>query len=421
MDDVDPRTLAGVRATPGLVVVHAGGAARCDALEVPAEGLSIGRELLERLAIDDANVSRAHAVVRRSRGLGVEDLGSRNGTFVAGVRVQGGEALPAGVPLRVGQTLFLAVDDVEAFRRSPTRAEGDRVVGPTLAACLNQLAIVAPRTRHLLVIGESGAGKELIARAFHELGSRPQGPFVAVNCATIPEALAERLLFGTRKGAYSGADAAAVGYFEAADGGTLFLDEIAELDAAVQAKLLRVLETGEVIPLGSTQPITVDVRLCTATFRDLRGAVQEGRFRHDLFFRINHGQVRLPSLSERKEEIPWHVQRALTAVDGALQVHATFVEACLLRPWPGNVRELSSAVANAAMGCLAAGRSELTSHDLDVEAGAESVPSHEGTPRVLPDDAEVERALAEHAGNVSAAARALGVHRNQLRRWLARR
>src|SRR5262249_15941137 len=150
--------------------------------------------------------------------------------------------------------------------------------------------------------------------------------------------------FGARRGAYSGATEDADGYIVAAEGGVLFLDEVAELDLDVQAKVLRVVETHEVLPLGGSKPRHVEVRMCFATHRDLSAAVAEGRFRADLYYRIGEPQVQMPSLRERREEIPWLAMRAHEAAGGGPPLGAKLIEACLLRPWPGNVRELVSAI-----------------------------------------------------------------------------
>ena len=273
-----------------------------------------------------------------------------------------------------------------------------------------------------MVLGESGAGKELAARAFHEArhGSAAAAPFVAVNCAAIPEGLAERLLFGARKGAYSGAASDAEGYIQAADRGTLFLDEIAELDPLVQAKLLRVLETREVLPLGASRPKRVEIGICAASHRRLRDEVAAGRFREDLYFRIGRPEVQIPPLRERLDEIPWFVARELRRVSPELSASVTFVERCALRPWPGNVRELQRELARAAHRALEAQAQVVEPEHLLDEAGmavrASSSAPRPGLSRWS--EEEIRRALADHAGNVRATARALDVHRNQLRRWL---
>jgi transcriptional regulator with PAS, ATPase and Fis domain len=249
---------------------------------------------------------------------------------------------------------------------------------------------------------------------------------VGVNCAAIPEGVAERLLFGARRGAFSGAASDVQGYIQAAHQGTLFLDEIAELELRVQAKLLRVLETREVMALGATRPEAVELKVVAASHADLREEVQAGRFREDLYYRIGRPEARIVALRERLDELPFLIQRVVLAE--GLGVNARLIEACLLRAWPGNVRELLGETKRAAHRALRAGNAEVDACDLDEEAGlrlSDRVPGEEvdddNKASVLPDDARIEAALSEAAGNVTQAARALGVHRNQLRRWFAKR
>jgi transcriptional regulator with PAS, ATPase and Fis domain len=241
---------------------------------------------------------------------------------------------------------------------------------------------------------------------------------VAVNCASVPAALAERLLFGARKGAYSGADSDVQGFVQAADGGTLFLDEIVELSAEVQAKLLRVIETRQVTPLGATQPRPVRLRLVSAGHADLKAAVASGRFREDLYYRVARPLVAVPPLRDRLEDIPWLVQSVLARADRALAAHVSLVEEAMLRPWPGNVRELRSEVGEAARRAAQAGEDRVRSAHLDAGAGR-PLAAPAGPARDPLDRAGVEGALRAARGNVSEAARRLGLHRNQLRRWLA--
>jgi transcriptional regulator with GAF, ATPase, and Fis domain len=267
---------------------------------------------------------------------------------------------------------------------------------------------------------------------------------VAVNCAAIPHAIAERLLFGAKRGAYSGA-ADAPGYVQEADGSTLFLDEIAEIDPQVQAKLLRVLESHEVLPLGASKPHKVDVAFCSATNKDLRALVAAGMLREDLYFRIGRPAVALPALRNRPEEIPALIAHQLAALSPAPTAHVSLVEQCLLRPWPGNVRELLTEVHAAAHAALADG-GRVEARHLAATAGsvfggampdARPAPPERPTPvppgpapldgprrRPPRDDAEwrqrIEESLRANAGNVAGTARALGLHRTQLRRLLER-
>jgi transcriptional regulator with GAF, ATPase, and Fis domain len=368
-------------------------------------------------------ISRRHVrVVLDAVGFVVTDLESRNGTFVAGQRVSGEARLPFGATLRIGGVLLVGVRDVLPFMEHGLGVRDGIVSGPALRQALDTVALTrrAGLTQALLLRGETGTGKEIAAQVFHRAGPKRDAPFVPVNCATIPKDLAERLLFGSRRGAYSGATDAA-GHVQAAHGGTLFLDEVAELPAEVQSKLLRVLEMREVLRLGETRAEPVDVSICAATWRDLRAEVAAGRFREDLYFRIGQPEVRLPPLRERAEELPWHVQAVLDACcePGQLRPTAGFVEACALRPWPGNVRELRAEVRRAAASALVSGVGSLRPEDLSAAAGQPIVRDATDATPSYPAD-EFAAALQAERGNVLAAARRLGVDRNRVRRWLER-
>ncbi len=204
----------------------------------------------------------------------------------------------------------------------------------------------------VLVQGESGTGKELVARALHDLSPRSARPFVAVNCGAIPEALLESELFGHKRGAFTDAHSDKKGLFEAADGGTLFLDELGELPLQLQVKLLRVLQEGTVRPLGATADRPVDVRVVAATVRNLADEVKEGRFREDLYYRLNVLQVDIPPLRERREDIPLLLEHFIEAHNGRLGTRIRGIDAkarklLLAYPWPGNVRELENVVERA--------------------------------------------------------------------------
>jgi transcriptional regulator with PAS, ATPase and Fis domain len=367
--------------------------------------------------LDDEKLSRHHAEIGFAGGRWVvHDLGSRNGTFVDGEAVEGRVEVGDRAVVRAGATLFLLTRDVRPFAGLRVEDDGKLVRGPRFGAVLRAAADAAIAGDALLVQGETGTGKEIVARAFHKALGRPSAAFVAVNCANIPEGLAERLLFGAKRGAYSGAMGDVLGYVQAAQGGVLFLDEIGELEPAVQPKLLRVLETKEVMSLGSSAAQRIDVCFCCATHRDLRADVESGRFRSDLYFRLGERDVTVPPLRDRREEIPWLV-RAFLAQRVA---HSKLVEACLLRPWPGNVRELARELSRAVQ---RAGADEaIRAEHLRPEAGAplpsRGVAADTGEPRA--DRAHIEAALERAGGNVSAAARDLGLHRTQLRRILAK-
>ncbi len=367
---------------------------------------------------DDDRLSRRHAEVAWD-GVrwSVRDLGSRNGTYVDGERVEGSVRAETVRVVRVGRTLLVPVPDVRAFAGTHVRIVDGLVLGPTMLRALNRIGDIARSGDALLITGETGSGKERAAGAFHTRGPSARGPMVTVNCAAIPEGLAERLLFGARKGAFSGAENSE-GWVRAADGGVLFLDEIGELDLDVQAKLLRVIETGETVPLGATAPQRVDVRLCFATHRDLRAAVADGTFREDLYHRIAQPTVRVPPLRDRPEEIPTLVARSIAAVDPKLAVHMSLVEACLARAWPGNVRELLHHTRAAAHAARAEPTDAVTREHLAPEAGVAIEAKVATDPR--PSRDRVENALRDENGNIAAAARVLGLHRTQLYRLLKR-
>ncbi|MGK4002334.1 sigma 54-interacting transcriptional regulator [Sorangium sp. So ce1036] len=446
--------------TPGLLLVFSVDSPRCDVLPLTDGEIELGRGEVAGVPLDDLRMSRRHARVRCEGGRWeIEDLDSRNGTSLDGIPLTG---VRAGADLRVvrtGSSVFLLEADVEPFRVGIVRS-GGTIRGATLSRAWGAIDGAARSGTTLHITGESGTGKEHAARAFHALGPRRGGPFVALNCAAIPDGLAERLLFGARKGAYSGATADAEGHVQAAHGGVLFLDEVAELDLGVQAKLLRALETREVIPLGASRPLPVDFALVSATHRDLRAQVAAGKLREDLYFRIARPAVRIPRLSERLEEIPWLVDAALRSAGAAAApgqesappaAHASLIEACLLRPWPGNVRELMVEIRAAAQEAQLARCPVVQARHLSPSAGKIFTPSTTSAPApsapraapmasqppqqaqqapgerrprraaALPADQVIEEALRREDGNVARTARVLGVHRTQLRRWIERR
>jgi transcriptional regulator with GAF, ATPase, and Fis domain len=398
---------------PGLLLLASSAGPTSAAIALD-RSVCLGRDVDGPGCLDDAGVSREHCVVTvEGDGLRVRDLGSRNGTFVDGQRVRGEQFFASPRALRLGGCVLAFVRDLGPHV-GPVES-GDAIVGPVLRAAWQQIDRAMLTSRHLLVTGESGVGKELAARRFHT-----RGPFVAVNCAAIPDGLAESLLFGARKGAFSGATEERAGYFGAADGGTLLLDEVGELDLAVQAKLLRALEVGQILPLGAATPRPVDVRVCLATLRDLRAEAVAGRFRLDLFYRIARPELRVPPLRERVEELAFHVHAALTDLDPRLRARASLLEACVLRPWPGNVRELVAELRLAGDLALRDDRWEVRAADLGATAGL-PLAVVDPTPGDAPNQHHLRRltdALTATAGNVAEAARRLGVHRTQLRRWI---
>jgi two-component system response regulator HydG len=286
---------------------------------------------------------------------------------------------------------------------------------------------IAPSDVPVLIEGESGTGKDMVARAIHGMSARSAGPYLALNMSAIPENLAESELFGHEKGAFSGADQARKGFFAEADGGTLFLDEVGLLPPMLQPKLLRVLQDGEYIPVGSRKPQKANVRVVAATNEDLKKAVQAGRFREDLYFRLRVVPIRLPPLRERREDIPLLVQHlvkkhALRLSRPPLLPDEEAMRALLDHSWPGNVRELEHAIERALL--LARG-STLGVADFPPEIAARATEAAEGQGRYRAARDAWERKycedlLREAGGNVSKAAELAGLHRSTLYEKLAR-
>jgi len=304
-----------------------------------------------------------------------------------------------------------------ALQHRLRRAEGDGDLvgsGNAMDRVRQLISKVAPTESTVLIRGETGCGKELVARALHECSLRADQPMVAVNCGALPENLIESELFGHCRGAFTGADASRTGLFEVADGGTVFLDEIGELPLSMQAKLLRVLETGEIRRLGDNQTVHVNVRIVGATHRDLEQMVEQGTFREDLMFRINTFEINVPALRERPEDILLLAKHLLRRhrTDGS--DNALFTDLALQElqghQWPGNVRELANVVEHAAILCesLPIDQSDLPRHFGKRQLRKEIRDSRPMTLREL-EMIAIERAVERHDGNKPAAAEELGV------------
>jgi DNA-binding NtrC family response regulator len=287
---------------------------------------------------------------------------------------------------------------------------------------LQLIARVGPSDANVLITGENGTGKGLVARALHARSDRAARPLVTVNAGGLAEGVFESELFGHVKGAFTDARSDRVGRFELADGGALFLDEIANISAAMQAKLLRVLETGEFEPVGSSRTRRVSARVISATNADLQGEVAAGRFRQDLLFRLNTVEIRVPTLRQRREDLPLlarlflerHARRYRKAMSG---FEETAMKALLEHPWPGNVRELDHAIERAVL--MGDGRL-VRAGDLALKASADARDSLEELGLEEVEAFLIKKALARHGGNVSQAAAALGLSRSALYRRLQR-
>ena len=313
-------------------------------------------------------------------------------------------------------------------RRTADRFSRPRLIGNSAAIrhLCRQIIALGPRRCTVLLQGESGTGKELAARLVHARSTHRGGPFVPVDCTTLRDTLFESQLFGHVRGAFTGADRPTLGFYRAADGGTLFLDEIGELPLGVQAKLLRCVQEGVVMPVGATAGIAVDVRVIAATHRDLAAMVRAGTFREDLYYRLNVAKLRLPPLRERHADIELLVRHALRDFSDFYQEpERTFTAAALAvlggHDWPGNVRELLNAVEHAVVFAPRVG--PLRTEDLPEDLRSTSVVTAAASRNVLTLDAAERRTIAAAleacGGNQSRAARVLDVERHRLRRRIA--
>jgi len=432
----------------GLVLLYAESWANLPAaFPFRKERIVIGREPGVDLLLEVPAVSRKHAEIGWANGAyHVRDLASRNGVIVNGRRVQGA-ALDDCDEVRIGDAIFKFVDsDAEQYASyrldgSMTRGATRRATQPSLLVgglqmdrIVAELERVAPTPLSVVLRGASGTGKEVVASELHRLSGRP-GRFGAVNCAAIPALLLESELFGFKRGAFSGADRDKPGLIRAADGGTLFLDEIGDMPLDAQAKLLRVLQAKEVLPLGATAPERVDVRVICATHRDLGKMQRDGRFREDLFARLNEYEVFLPPLHERKEDV--HVlARSFLARAGrpSYALSFPFMTGLLHHDFPYNVRELEACIKRSV--ALSEGPvlgSEVLPDAVkeamnDYGKGHSILPSSPSPPlRVaepsalaVPSELELRALLVEHQGNVAAVGRELGKARMQIHRWMKR-
>jgi DNA-binding NtrC family response regulator len=343
---------------------------------------------------------------------------------------------------RLEQLLTSVRDDIER-RQSLLAIEGDLARrlefcgmigrGPVMQELFGMIRRLAPHVRTALVSGETGTGKELVARALHKTGPRRDRRFVTINCSAVVETLFESELFGHVRGAFTGALESKPGLFEAADGGTLFLDEIGELPLSLQAKLLRVLELGEIHRVGSLEPRRVSVHVIAATNRDLRVEVAAGRFRSDLYYRLNVVEVKLPALRDRREDIPYLTAAFVRDTSERLQKPVLGVtpgaeRQLIAAPWDGNVRELRNVVERA---CILADGDFISEREVatclpGIQAVAAPAPVASALQPADPDllvnveRDHIQRALARANGNKKAAAQMLGVSRRALYRRLER-
>jgi len=419
---------------------------------LPSRGsIVLGRSEKSDLRIDDPSITRRHARLHLGERIEIEDLGSVNGTRVRDQRIEPGHRVPVfrGEAFRLGAALLVihAVDEpvppsgpiseeVATRREDPTgvghlpdaRVRARIVHDPAMHALYALVDRIAVGSINVLVLGETGAGKELVAERVHEQSRRRGKPFLRLNCAAVAESLLEAELFGYERGAFTGATQAKPGLLETVDGGTLFFDEVGEMPLTLQAKMLRALESQQVLRVGGLSPRTIDVRFVSATNRDLEDRVRLGRFREDLFFRLNGAMVVVPPLRARVSEIEPLAKEFIraTCIDLGRRPALTLTPESLLMlqsyAWPGNVRELKNFIERAV---LVAPGLELLPEHFPIQRLASALPLHRIGPESQPPpppstasgDPERDRilgVLAECGGNQSRAAKALGISRTTL-------
>ena len=393
----------------------------CERIEGVDRTGAIGRSLEEVLPFDPASQEKIRESMHRKEsdrhrlGLYLETPSGRNYALECDVRDD-----PRDPDRRI---LFLYdVTETENLRTRLEEAQSYRLVGssPPMIRLYEMIERVSGGDWTVMIGGETGAGKELVARAIHATSPRHRGPFLAVNCAGLSESLLASQLFGHRRGAFTGASSDQEGYFEAAAGGTIFLDEIGDIPPGVQTSLLRVLQEREITRLGEARPRKVDVRIIAATHRDLTREVAGGRFREDLFYRIRVARLEVPPLRERKEDIPLLAsaflgEARISSGKPTLQLSTEALRVLSSYSWPGNVRELRNAIDHAAIHA----RGVIMPSDLPPEiVGARRVeePPDSGETGEVDERERLLAALKKAKGNRSLAARQLGISRATLYR-----
>ncbi len=413
--------------------------------EVIVEGdcFRIGKSPDSDLVLADATVSREHCeIVRDNKGFLLRDLGSTNGTLLDGGEIREGYLRPGAV-ISVGRVELKVRPYAERVDVMPSeRSAFGEMVGsdPAMREIFGLLERLAKTSANLLVGGETGTGKDLLARAVHVASSRSAGPFIVVDCGAVVGTLIESELFGHEKGAFTGASETRKGAFELANKGTLFLDEIGELPLSLQPKLLRALESRRIRRVGGQSELAVDIRVIAASNRNLQLEVERGKFREDLYFRLAVVPIHLPALRQRRDDIPLIARKLLVKIASesapdaqALCLGEAALSALRAHDWPGNVRELRNVLERAALMARAAGETELRALGLPIAPTATATdpttvgaePPNEFDPQssyrltrerweAAFEQRYVSWLLARHGGNITQAARAADMDRKYL-------
>ena len=396
---------------------------------ITRDGIVLGRgEQVFDVPFGDPRMAPRHAEVRVQGGQVIlHDLGSPAGTRLNGVAMRGEHGLAEGDVLRIGDTMlvYTSMDRAPAGREERVAAEPELTgATPSIEAVRRSVEAVAPHPRTVVVTGETGTGKEVVAHLIHRRSGRA-GPFVAVNCGGFTEGLLASELFGHVRGAFTGAVAEQQGLFRAARGGTLLLDEAGDIPVGLQPTLLRVLETWEVRPMGSSRDIAVDVRVIAASNRELVSLVQQGLFRADLYARLAQWVIRIPPLRDHRQDIPALCRALLARLDAAGRpLSPDLEEALLVHPWPLNVRGLANVLAVAAIASPAGQPLGLgpevraALQDNRIECSALPPEAAPAAPPVELDRVRLEELLRRFGGRVAEMARHVGISRPKLYRLL---
>jgi two-component system, NtrC family, response regulator AtoC len=400
----------------------------------PGSEITVGRGDEASIRVSEPSVSRVHAMFRGGNPASIEDLGSSNGTRVGGVDL----AASKKQPLEADTMIILGeLSIVIREARGPGSPPPPSLPEGSMAAVHRLINLVAPSDLSVLVLGETGVGKEIVSRAIHEKSRRKNGPLLLLNCAALPEQTIESEVFGHEKGAFTGAVTAKPGLLESAHEGTVVLDEVGEMPVAVQAKLLRALDAGEIVRLGAVKPRPIDVRIVAATNRDLGAMVEEGTFRADLLYRLDGMTIHVPPLRDRKNEITGLAEKFVKdACEKSQRSIATIgpeaMQALRAHDWPGNVRELKKVIERALV--LTGGADVIDANHIVLRsagpaAAAATAAKHpsattpvarESGGELLRDEREraeieaIQDALAACNGNQTRAAAQLGISRRTL-------
>ena len=416
--DTTRRDAAAEAGRPSMLLVI--GEGQMSTHPLTKDRIIIGRGEDCDVAIQHPSLSRRHAELRLGPPLTVRDLDSTNGTRIARREHRGGDPVELSTreTFAIGPFAFVLLAERGPVATGRVGADGLRVDDPTYAGVPPLVREVAASSANVLVLGDTGVGKELLAATIHRWSGR-KGPYLRLNCTTLSESLLESELFGHEKGSFTGATAAKPGLLEAARGGTVFLDEIGDLPSNLQPKLLRAVEAGEVMRVGGVTPIPIDVRYVAATNRDLVGDVAAGKFRADLYYRLDGVSLRIPPLRERASMIGPLALGFLSAKGGVGTPE--LIERLEAHPWPGNVRELKAVVERGII--LARGRAVTPEHVVLATAPAPVAASPaaiELTPQEMEDRDRIVGALDACGGNQTRAAKYLGVSRATLTSKLTR-